>query len=266
MFKKVTSLISVLLLSLEVTGQASAAPFQNPQHLPSQSQASLVVSEANRSPNKTNIVTSSSDANHSSGFIYESLPSEINPNDKFVFYSHGFIVEGTNPTPVHPKWGMYHFPDVKLGLADPSYHLIATHRPAKTHPFEYAEQLSQQVQQLIAKGVPAKNISLVGFSRGGFITAITSSYLKNTEINFVILAACTSGMAKREEIKIYGHLFSVYETSDSAGSCDDVVARSAKSVSSYQEIAISTGRDHGAFFTPRKEWLIPVKAWLTREK
>ncbi|MCW8092087.1 alpha/beta hydrolase [Alteromonas sp. ASW11-130] len=200
------------------------------------------------------------------GEIFESFPKNIKSSDSYVFYSHGFIVEGTDPTPIHERWGKYNFPAVKKGLADPSYHLIATHRPAKTHPFQYAEQLSKQVNQLLKNGVPASNISLVGFSRGGFITAITSSNLKNMDINFVILAACTSSLAKREEIAIYGHLFSVYETSDSVGSCDDVVARRRDTVSSYEEISISTGKEHGAFFLPRNEWIVPVKSWLKRRK
>lgn len=200
------------------------------------------------------------------GEIYARFPEKINPSDEYVFYSHGYIVEGLNPTPVHERWGKYDFPAVKEGLSDPSYHLIATHRPANTDPFTYAEHLSHQVTQLLERGVPAKNISLVGFSRGGFITAITSSYLKNKEINFVILAACTSGLASREEIAVHGHLFSVYETSDSVGSCDEVVARAASFVSSYTEVSISTGKEHGAFFTPKKEWLQPVKSWLKRDK
>ena len=199
------------------------------------------------------------------GEVFESLPDKIKPTDHYVFYSHGFIVEGTNPTPVHERWGKYDFPAVKRGLADSSYHLIATHRPAKTNPFEYAESLSKQVNQLLNSGVPASNISLVGFSRGGFITAIASSNLKSIEMNFVILAACTSGLANREEVSIYGHLFSVFETSDSVGSCDDVVARRVNTVSSYKEISISTGKEHGAFFTPRNEWIIPVKSWLKRQ-
>lgn len=200
------------------------------------------------------------------GEIFESLPDKINSSDKYVFYSHGFIVEGIDPTPIHERWGQYNFPAIKKELADSSYHLIATHRPAKTHPFEYAQQLSKQVTKLLKNGVPASNISLVGFSRGGFITAIASTNLKNMDINVVILAACTSGLAKKVEIAIYGHLFSVYETSDSVGSCGDVVARSVNTVSSYKEISISTGKEHGAFFIPRKEWIAPVKAWLKRKK
>lgn len=194
------------------------------------------------------------------------FPKTIDNKASYVFYSHGYIVEGDNPTPIHPRWGKYDFPAVKQKLADPSYHLIAAHRPANTDPFDYGRKLAKQVNELIDAGVPANNISLVGFSRGGFITAITSNYLKNKEVNFVILAACTSGLGKNSEIKIYGKLLSMYETSDSVGSCDQVVARSGNTVTSYQEVAISTGKEHGAFYRPVDEWLPPVKAWLKREQ
>ncbi len=196
------------------------------------------------------------------GNVYASLPNQINPAAKYVFYSHGLIVEGEIPTPRHKKWGVYDFPQVKAQLADASYHLIATHRPLNTHPIRYAEGLAGQVTHLLEQGVPEANIYLIGFSRGGFITAMTSHLLKNKSLNFVILAACTSGLAKREDVKLHGHLLSIFETSDTVGSCDALVARSADSVSSFHEIAITTGKEHGAFYRPIDEWLLPVKSWI----
>ena len=126
---------------------------------------------------------------------------------------------------MNPRWGKYDFPAVKQALSDSEYHLIATHRPAQTNPFEYAQGLAKQAQTLIDAGVDAHNISFVGFSRGGFITAITSSLIKNQNVNYVILAACTSGLAKHPDITLHGKVFSIYETSDTVGSCHDVVKR-----------------------------------------
>lgn len=200
------------------------------------------------------------------GEVYETLPDTPHSNVHYVFYSHGFIVEGTNPTPVNPRWGKYDFPAVKQALSDSEYHLIATHRPAQTNPFEYAKGLAKQAQTLIDAGVDAHNISFVGFSRGGFITAITSSLIKNQNVNYVILAACTSGLAKHPDITLHGKVFSIYETSDTVGSCHDVVKRGENTVSSYSEIAISTGKEHGAFYRPLDEWVTPVKAWLKRKR
>jgi predicted alpha/beta superfamily hydrolase len=196
--------------------------------------------------------------------VYNKLPDDIDPNEQYVFYSHGYIVEGTNPRPEHPRWGIYDFPAVVESLSVLNATIIAEHRPSNTDPFEHAKKLTKQIQQLIESGVAPSNISLVGFSRGGFITAITSSLLANKEINYVILAACTSSLAKHEEIVMHGHVFSIYETSDTVGSCSQVVERSGKQVTSFQEITISTGKEHGAFYRPLDAWVLPIKDWLKR--
>ncbi len=193
------------------------------------------------------------------------FPDKIDKNTRYVFYSHGYIVEGGNPTPVHPRWGTYDFPAIKSALADPDYHLIATHRPAGTSPFVYAEKLAAEVTTLVNNGVPASNIALIGFSRGGFITVITTGLLRNDKINIVLLAACNSRLAKRQDIRLYGHLLSVYETSDSVGSCEHLVDAHQTTVRSFQEVALSTGKEHGAFYTPEETWLAPVKNWLKHQ-
>tara|TARA_B110001454_G_C12589218_1_gene379434 strand:+ start:70 stop:633 length:564 start_codon:yes stop_codon:yes gene_type:complete len=161
-------------------------------------------------------------------------PKEPKINEHYVFYSHGLIVEGKNLTPKHDRFGLYDFPAVKNALAYPKYNLIAYHRPLKTDPFKYANSLSEQVTTLIDKGVPPKNITLVGFSRGGFITALASSILANKELNYVIMTACTSRLAKNKDVEIHGSLLSIYETSDGVGSCNNVVNRNLEAIVSYQ--------------------------------
>jgi hypothetical protein len=194
--------------------------------------------------------------------ILNHLPKTPSVNEYYVFYSHGLIVEGKNPSPKHDRFGVYDFPAIKKALADTRYNLIASHRPLKTDPFKYANSLSEQVTALIDRGIPAKNITLIGFSRGGFITALASNKLANKELNFVIMAACTSRLAKNNAVVIYGNLLSIYETSDDVGSCDNVINRNPETISSYQEIAISTGKEHGAFYTSDPAWLTPLKKWL----
>ncbi|MEJ2445103.1 MAG: alpha/beta hydrolase [Exilibacterium sp.] len=192
---------------------------------------------------------------------YPGLPEKVDPSQKYVFYSHGYIVEGKNEQPVNPKWGVYDFPAIKNKLSDSSYNLIAYHRHKNTDPFKYAKKLANEVNSLIDAGVPPKNIALVGFSRGGAITILASNELKNREINFAILAGC-AGLAKNSpKLQLYGHVFSIYETSDQVGSCNFMKERST-GISSFSEIAISTGKEHGAFYLPRDEWVVPLKQWL----
>lgn len=197
--------------------------------------------------------------------IHNKLPNDIAPNGRYVFYSHGYIVEGTNSKPEHPRWGVYDFPAIVKSLSALNATIIAEHRPANTDPFKHAQKLKRQVEHLIQQGVAAHNISLVGFSRGGFITATTSSLLANSQIKTVILAACTSSLSKHKEIVLHGKIFSIYETSDTVGSCDRVIERSGKNVVSFEEISISTGQEHGAFYRPIDAWVLPLKKWLDKQ-
>ncbi|WP_217274058.1 alpha/beta hydrolase [Shewanella sp. VB17] len=197
--------------------------------------------------------------------IYESFPNEIKPNEKYVFYSHGFIVEGKNPTPINPRWGMYDFPEIKKSLSDDSYNLIAYHRPKDTNPREFAKKLTENANALINNGVKPENITFVGFSRGGAITVLTSNYLASEKVNFVILAGCSKVIKNNPELEVIGHVFSVFETSDGVGSCQFLIDRSKK-VNTFKEISITTGKEHGAFYKPLPEWIIPVKKWLKSDR
>ncbi|WP_318555829.1 alpha/beta hydrolase [Paraglaciecola chathamensis] len=197
--------------------------------------------------------------------VFDELPASINSNARYVFYSHGFIVEGDNPTPQHPTWGTYDFPAILETLSELDAIIIAEHRAKNTDPFEHAKKLQHQVEHLIETGVPATNISLVGFSRGGFITAIASSYIANNDINYLILAACTSSLATQSDVILQGNIFSIYETSDTVGSCEKVVQHSGDKVTSFEEISISTGLEHGAFYRPIKAWVEPLNNWLEQK-
>jgi hypothetical protein len=196
--------------------------------------------------------------------LYEQFPSQINPDEKYVFYSHGFIVEGDNPSPVHPEYGRYEFPAIKQELFEiGGFNLIADHRQKNTDIEEYASLLESWVIALIQAGVAPADITLIGFSRGAHLTALASSRLRAYEINTVLMASCFDGdIVTDPPISLRGRLLSIYETSDTAGPCGKLAARSE--LNSFDEIYISTGRKHGAFYTPSRYWLNPIEEWLER--
>ena len=195
------------------------------------------------------------------GDTYSAFPESIDESAKYVFYSHGFIVEGTNPTPVHPRFGTYDFPAIKAALAGGDINLIAYHRPSGSVPGQFADKLAGDVKRLIAGGVRAENITLIGFSRGSMITAMASSKLAMPKLNTVIMAICGDWISSRPNLKLAGRVLSVYETSDRFGTCQALVDQSPQ-ITDFTEVALSTGKAHGAFFTPRSEWLTPVMKWL----
>lgn len=195
------------------------------------------------------------------GELFTDFPESIDAKAKYVFYSHGFIVEGTDPTPKHPRFGTYQFPDIKNALAGGDFNLIAYHRPAGTNAGKFAAKLAADVKRLIKGGVPTENITLMGFSRGSMITVMASSQLAMPKLNTVIMAICGDWIASRPNLKLAGRVLSVYETSDRFGTCQALIDQS-EGVTDFTEVSISTGKEHGAFFTPRSEWLVPVMEWI----
>ena len=195
--------------------------------------------------------------------LFAELPAQINADESYVFYSHGLIVEGSNPRPVHPDFGTYEFPAIAEALFNSgTFNVIAHHRPAGTDADQYAAQLAIWVRQLVNKGVQASHITLVGFSRGAQITLKASSLLTDLQINTAVMAVCFDGDFPADPpIQLTGNLLSIYETTDVVQSCHELLQRSAAATSTT-EIAITTGLKHGAFYTPRSEWLNPLSAWL----
>ncbi len=196
--------------------------------------------------------------------IYDSFPQAIHRDERYVIYSHGLIVEGDNARPVHPEFGVYDFPAIKAELfRDGGFNLIAHHRPKNTDVSTYVDLLESWVNRLISAGVAPANITLAGFSRGAQLAAQASSRLKSSGINTVLMGVCIDGdFVRSPPVVLGGRVLSVYETTDVVGSCAKLAQRSE--LPSFEEVAISTGRKHGAFFQPRPEWIRPVKDWIRR--
>jgi len=200
--------------------------------------------------------------------IYDQFPSVINPAERYVIYSHGLIAEGDDPKPVSPKYGVFDFPEIKTAIFQGGgFNLIAVQRKKNVEFEQHVEQLESWVHQLLSAGVKPSRITLVGFSRGGQLTAVASSHLASEGIPFntAILAICSQGdfdVAPDPPVILGGNFLSIYETSDEVGSCSKLARRSH--LTSFKEVAISTGKTHGAFFEPRPAWVDPLKAWIAR--
>jgi len=197
--------------------------------------------------------------------VHSTIPAQIDPTKSYLIYSHGRIVEGTNPRPVREGWGVYDFPAVQQALVEGTdWELISKQRPLDADVDLSADEIVGWVRGLIAAGVPSHRITLVGFSKGGAITALASSRLRDLGLNTVLLATCWESMTADSSLQFDGQLLSIYETSDvGIGSCRVLVSRSPK-LAGFEEVAISTGKEHGAFFTPRPEWVDPLKAWVRK--
>jgi hypothetical protein len=79
--------------------------------------------------------------------IYDDFPKTIRANQRYVIYSHGLIVEGDDPRPVHPTRGIYDFPAIKQALfKGGNFNLIAHQRPKNTEIRPYVDKLESWVR------------------------------------------------------------------------------------------------------------------------
>lgn len=185
------------------------------------------------------------------GEILDRLPENINPDEKYVFYSHSYS-------------GVGGVSDITISLSDPDYNLIAYHRPPHTYPSQFSRFLASQVKVLISKGVEPNDITLMGYSDGGVLSILTSLELENDKINVVIMAGCAGIIKVNPTIEVYGHVYSIYDNKDDfAESCQFLIDRS-KHAKSFTELTIDTGEGHGAFRIAADEWTEPVKKWIKK--
>ncbi|HUM48276.1 MAG TPA: alpha/beta hydrolase [Chitinophagales bacterium] len=183
--------------------------------------------------------------------------------EKYMFYLHGAIVESQGAKAVSPSFGEYKYDDILAAFRKEGFTVMSEVRKPNTDIKEYARTITEQINGLLKKGIPAKDITVVGASKGALIAMHVSDFVKNKEMNFVFLAACNDGNFESfPEIRYYGNILSIYERSDGIGeSCYRFREKSAATVSHYKEIEISTGLEHGFLFRPLPEWMKPTVAW-----
>ena len=191
------------------------------------------------------------------------MPTEIDPDARYLVYLHGAIIERAGVRPTHPEFGVYEYQEILEVLAGRGFVVISEARSAGTDGTVYAARVADQVRALIAAGVPPEGITVVGFSKGGGIAIVASSLLADENVNFVFMAACGAWLGSRPEVVPRGRLLALREASDElVGSCEGLFARAAGD-GEREEITLELGGGHGAFYQPQPEWIDPVVTWAS---
>lgn len=180
---------------------------------------------------------------------------------RYVIYLHARIVEQDGRRPTDPAFGTYAYDAILDSLRRAGFVVLSDQRPPRTDSDSFATHVAQQVDSLLRLGVSPHAITVIGFSKGGWIAILASSRLHNPAVSFVFMGACGPWAFERPDLHVTGRLLSLYETSDSLGiSCAPMFARRSPG-SRIREIALSLGLGHGTFFQPRSAWLTPALAW-----
>ncbi len=181
---------------------------------------------------------------------------------RYVIYLHARIVEDAGRHPTDPVFDVYEYDAILDSLRSAGFVVLSDQRGPNANSDSFASHVAQQVDSLLALGVPPANITVAGFSKGGWMAILTSAKLQKPAISFVFMAAC-GPWAFEPDLHVAGRLLSLYETSDTLGvSCAPMFVHRSPGTQ-VQEIPLSLGLGHGTFFQPRKAWLDPVRAWAS---
>lgn len=191
----------------------------------------------------------------------------INPEDRYLFYLHGGIVQDLGPNAVSPDYGPYLYYSILDSLKGRGFHVISEVRPKGTDVRIYANKLAKQIDTLLMNHVPPENITIVGASLGAYITIEAAHLLGNSRIKYVVMALCNeynlNNYAKYQK-NLCGNFLSIYEASDQKGSCNKLLLdKTCKS--GYKEIQLNMGNGHGFIFKPYSEWINPLTKWIKQK-
>ena len=192
------------------------------------------------------------------GGVISEIPSSPDTSEKYIFYLHGSVEEEEGSTEKYEA--------AVEAIAESSAIVISEVRE-NTDPNTYAEKIKTQVSGLISKGVPAKNISVTGFSKGSIIALASAGVIQNPEVNYVLLAGCSDFLNEKygvDPARAVGRILSIYDSGDDKfGSCSGMVNSSDKV--KFEETELDSGKGHKLFRIPKEkfieQWRDPLVDW-----
>jgi len=194
--------------------------------------------------------------------ILERVPDAPDPGAHYLFYLHGRIIEAQGPEAVSPEFGRYEYRRMLETFAERGFVVVAEVREDGAGR-EFAVATARQVRRLLDAGVSPRSITVVGFSKGGYLALGVSAIVASDEVGYAILAGCGSDPSwlSRMGPRIRGRFLSLLDVSDRLSpSCEPLFA-AAEQVREKAERVLETGLDHGLFYEPRPEWVDVVVDW-----
>ena len=203
------------------------------------------------------------------GEVLKDVPGAVDPNAKYLFYMHGVAIEQGGP-----RAQSYDYSGILKELANRGFVVIGEERSQVGIPM-YAQKVAGQVRKLLSAGVPAKNITVAGHSKGGLITMVVMSFVADPDIAYVNFAGCGkpgSGFeggylqfARNRASMARGQLLSAYDQSDTiCGSCKAALDKMTNAV--IKERVLDIGGGHELFYSPKANWLDILQAWAERRQ
>ena len=198
------------------------------------------------------------------GAVVTALPRPIDPDRRYLIYLHNQFQETATEGQEHPVFGPYHYRQILEAFAERRFVVLSEQREPRADPARWADRVAEQVRMLLEAGVAPDRVTVVGFSKGGAIAILAAARVADPGVSYVFLAACGQWLDSMPDLRPSGRLLSIREASDvAAGSCRPLLERAPQGVQT-REVEIHVGGGHGAFFSPRDEWIDPVVEWANK--
>jgi hypothetical protein len=206
---------------------------------------------------------------------FDQAVKDADPSAKYLVYLPGEIVEEQGRDAVSPRYGAYKYDAIVESFQDRGLVVVEDLR-GRVNPNRYAAWLVTQLRRLKAAGVPSSNITVAGFSKGGYIALLVASSQNDPAMQYVIMAGCGRGLTPgpyqhflktRRGSRLKGRILSLYAGSDlEAGSCRPAVQQVTGPGVAFGETRLMSNRGHGLFYVPLPQWLNPVTRFALEGK
>jgi len=194
--------------------------------------------------------------------IHLNVPDKLEITERYLFYLHGLIIEEAGIRPKSDEHGYYEYEQILKELAQEGFIVISEPREKGTQIKPYADSVVSQIKTLLGNKVPPGNITVVGASKGGIISAYVSNILQEKAINFVFLAGLFEKCLVDENLKLYGNILSIHDQSDKLSMTPELYFQRSEGLGNFKKIVLDLDIGHGLIYRPLREWIDPMLSWV----
>lgn len=199
------------------------------------------------------------------GVLLTDIPEKIDPQARYLFFLHGKMVEDKGVHPVDKRFGVYEYEKILDAFKGEGFTVISEARSKGTDVEQYAGKVAGQINSLLKAGVTPQRITVLGASKGAIIAMLTSTLLKNRDVNFVLMDNCNRWVDRHFHINLYGNVLSLYDADDQIGGTCRRFFEKAGGLNKNKEVVLRTGLGHGVLYKPLREWVDLAASWARQD-
>lgn len=187
------------------------------------------------------------------------FPDQIDPAKRYIFYLHGVYVEKHGPNK------RYKYADILDAIEAKGFVVIGEVRPPSDIR-DYADGIAVQVAKLLDAGVPEKNITIAGHSKGAMIALTSASKIQRRNLSYGVFGGCGvvgspyrrsyEKFIHRSAQRLQGRFLIMWAADDDVtGPCNEAMEKAGVE---FENVKLPAGKGGHSFFQK------PDPLWINR--